>query len=47
MSLLEQDIIKKRQIDQANQALPKPKKFEFGDNKEYKVKAIINSVIYG
>ncbi len=45
MSLLEQDNTRKRQVDKA---LPEPKKeFEAGDNKEYKVKAIINSAVYG
>ena len=44
MSLLEQDIIKKEQVDQA---LPELEKFEIGDNKEYKVNAIIHNVVYG
>ncbi len=47
VSLLEQDITRKRQV---NKALPKPEKeleFETGDNKEYKVKILINSVMYG
>ena len=46
MSILEQDIIRKKQI---NKALLKPKKdleFEVGDNKEYKVKVIIDNTIY-
>ncbi len=42
MSLLEQDIIRKKQVHQ----LPKPKKFEVGDNKEYEIEAIINNVVY-
>ena len=50
MSLLKQDIIKKKQLDnQVNQALPKLKKnlkFEVGDNKKYEVKTIIASIIY-
>ncbi len=47
VSLLEQDITRKRRVDKA---LPEPEKefeFEAGDNKEYEVKAIINSVVYG
>ena len=43
---LEQDIIKKEQVDQ-NQALPKSKKFAARDNKKYRVETIHNSVIYG
>ncbi len=46
-SLLEQDITKKELI---NNALPEPEKdlkFAFGDNREYEVKAIIDSVVYG
>ncbi len=31
-----------------NKALPEPEKeFEIGDNKEYEVKAIIDSAVYG
>ncbi len=47
MSLLEQDIIRKERVDKA---LPKPEKdveFEARGNKEYEVKTIINSVVYG
>ena len=34
--------------NQANQALPKlEKEFEVGDNKKYKVKAIVNNTVYG
>ena len=45
MSLLEQNIIRKEQID--NKALPEPEKeFEVGDNKEYEVEAIIESAVY-
>ncbi len=47
MLLLEQDIMRKKQV---NNALPKPEielEFEAGDNKEYEVKAIIDSVMYG
>ena len=37
--------MKKAKTD--NYALPEPeKKFEIGDNKEYKVKAIIDSAVY-
>ncbi len=47
MSLLEQDITKKGQID--NKALSEPEKeleFETGGNKEYEDKAIIDSAVY-
>ena len=44
MLLLEQDTTRKRQVDKA---LLEPKKeFEAGDNKEYEVKAIIDSAVY-
>ncbi len=46
MSLLEQNIMRKRQVDKA---LPEPKKdleFKAGRNKKYKVKAIIDSTVY-
>ena len=46
MSLLKQDITKKKQVDQVNQALPELKKLKARNNKKYEVKAIINSVIY-
>ncbi len=43
--LLEQDITKKGQVN--NDILPESeKKFEAGDKKKYKVKAIINNVVY-
>ena len=46
MSLLKQDTIKKKRVD--NKALPEPEKeFEAGDNKEYEVEIIINSTVYG
>ena len=46
MSLLDQDITRKKQVNQ-NKTLPKPeKKFEAENDKEYEVKAIINSAIY-
>ncbi len=44
---MEQDTTRKGRVDKA---LPEPeKKFEFEtrDNKEYDVKAIINSMVYG
>ena len=47
MSLLEQDITKKRQVDKTLLELEKKLEFKAGDNKKYKVKAIIDSVIYG
>ncbi len=44
MSLLEQDTTRKGRV---NKALPEPEKeFEIGDNKEYEVKAIIDSAVY-
>ena len=45
MSLLEQNTTKKGRVDKT---LPEPEKeFEAGDNKKYKVEAIINSAVYG
>ncbi len=47
MSLLEQDTTKKGRVD--SKALPESEKeleFEAGGNKEYEVKAIINSTVY-
>ena len=46
MSLLEQDIIKKGQVD-LGQVLPKLEEFEARDNKEYEVKTMIDSAVYG
>lgn len=44
MSLLEQDTINKERVNK----LPKlEKEFEASDNKEYKVKLIIDSAVYG
>ena len=48
MSLLEQNITKKRQMD--NKALQEPEKnmeLEVRNDKEYKFEAIIDSVVYG
>ncbi len=48
MSLLEQDITKKRQVD--NKALPEPKKelkFKARGNNKYEIEAIIDSAVYG
>ncbi len=48
MSLLEQDITRKRQID--NKALLEPEKeleFEARGDKEYKIEAIIDNAMYG
>ena len=48
MSLLEQNTTNKGQVDKI--ALPEAEKdmeFEVGGDKEYEVKAIINSVVYG
>ncbi len=45
MLLLEQDTTRKGRVDKA---MPEPEKeFKARDNKEYEVKAIINSVVYG
>ena len=46
--MLEQDTIRKGRVN--NKVLPEPEKeleFEAKDNKEYKVKAIIDNVVYG
>ncbi len=47
MSLLKQDTIKKKQVDNALQELEKDLEFEAGGNKEYEVKVIIDSMVYG
>ncbi len=44
---MEQDIIRKRQVDKALLELEKHVEFEAGGNKEYKIEAIINSAVYG
>ncbi len=47
VSLLEQDLTRKEQVDKT---LPEPEKeleFEAEGNKKYKVKAIIDSMVYG
>ncbi len=46
VSLLEQNITRKRLVDNTLLELEKDLKFEAGGNKEYEVKAIINSVVY-
>ena len=46
MSLLKQDITKKKQVNKKT-LLESKKKFEVREDKKYKVKAIINSVMYG
>ena len=46
MSLLEQNITKKKRVDKALPELEKDLKFETGGNKEYEVKTIINSAMY-
>ncbi len=48
MSLLEQNTTRKGRVD--NKSLPEPEKeleFKAGGNKEYEVKAIIDSTVYG
>ncbi len=47
MSLLKQDTTRKKQVDKALLELEKDVEFEARGNKEYEVKAIINSVVYG
>ncbi len=47
VSLLEQDIMRKKRLDNTLPELEKNLEFEAGGNKEYKVKAIIDSVVYG
>ncbi len=47
MLLLEQNTIRKRQVDNALLEPEKELEFEAEDNKEYKVKAIIDSTVYG
>ncbi len=47
MLLLEQDTTRNERV---NKALPEPEKeveFKAGDNKEYEVKAIMDSAVYG
>ncbi len=46
MSLFEQDITKKEQVDKTLSKSEKDLKFETKGNKEYEVKAIIDSVMY-
>ncbi len=48
MSLQKQDIINKKQVNQnnTNTLLKSEKKFKARNNKEYKVKLIVNSVVY-
>ena len=49
ISLLEQDITSKKQVDWANQVLPKSKKelkFEVEDNKKSEPIAIIDNMVY-
>ena len=47
MSLLEQDNMRKKQVDKALPELEKDLKFEADGNKEYEVESIIDSVVYG
>lgn len=44
ISLLEQNITRKRQVNKLSEP---EKEFETEDNKKYKVKTIINSIVYG
>ncbi len=47
ISLMEQDITRKEQVDNILLKSKKNLEFEARNNKEYKVKAIIDSVVYG
>ena len=47
MSLLEQDNMRRRWVDNTLLELDKELEFEVGDNKEYEVKTIIDRVVYG
>ncbi len=47
MSLLEQDTTRKGRVDKALPESEKDVEFEVGDNKEYEVEAIVDSVVYG
>ncbi len=47
ISLLKQDITRNKQVDNALPELEKNLKFEARSNKEYEVKAIIDSAVYG
>ena len=47
MSLLKQDSTRKKQVNNALSEPEKLLKFKARDNKQYEVKAIINSTIYG
>ncbi len=47
MSLLEQDITRKEQVDKPLLEPKKDLEFEAESNKEYEVEAIINSAVYG
>lgn len=46
MLLLKKDIIKKKQFNKVNELLKPKQKFDFKNNKKYKVKAIYNNKIY-
>ena len=47
MSLLEQDITRKKQVDKTLPESEKDLEFKAGDNQEYEIKAIIHSAVYG
>ncbi len=46
MLLLKLDTIEKRRVNELNKLLKLKKEFESRNNKEYKVKVIINSIMY-
>ena len=46
MTPLEQDTTREGQIDQTNQAMPMPEKFETENNKKSEIEPIIDNVVY-
>ena len=47
MLLLEQETTKKKRVDKSLSEPEKELEFEAGGNKEYEIKTIIDSVVYG
>ncbi len=47
MSLLKQNTTRKKRVNKALTELEKDLEFEAGGSKKYKVKAIIDSMVYG
>lgn len=46
MSMLEQNIIRKRQVNQSNTLLELELEFKAGNNKKYEINSIIDNVVY-